>query len=211
MPGAWRGAWRRAALLALLAPRCCAGPDEPPPRAAVLLFGLAFRNPRACGPSVTARVTEPLRAEGFAVTVLAHSPRVGELRYSRTAEACTLARDLSAYGADAVELDDQAAIDRAIAADAAGAGAFLARGDHDSERGASGHAVRNALRALWSLRAVTRMAERAAPDAALWVILRADIECARARFAEDARARARRAPRTPPGMGGEARGEAGRR
>ena len=184
-PRALRRAWRRAVALALalLAPRCCGGPertpprggDAPPPRAAVLLFGLAFRNPRVCGPSVAARVVEPLRADGFAVTVLAHSPRVGELRYARTAEACALATDLSAYGADVVALDDQDAIDRRIAAEPA-ARAFLARGDHDSEKGAGGHAVRNALRALWSLREVTRAAERAAPDAALWVMLRADLE-----------------------------------
>ena len=180
----------RSLVLALSAGYTARAEPEPEvrrarPRAAILLFGLAFRNPAQCGPSVVARVAAPLRDAGFDVVTLAHSPTVAKLQYARTKEACgalgTRVRDLAPFGADRVVTHEQAHIDARLASlDAAdgggGAARFLARGDHDSEAGAKGHAVRNALRALWSLREVTRAAERAAPDAALWVMLRADLE-----------------------------------
>ena len=183
----------RSLVLALSAGYTARAEPEPEvrrerPLAAILLFGLAFRNPAQCGPSVVARVAAPLRDAGFDVVTLAHSPTVAKLQYARTKEACgalgTRVRDLAPFGADRVVTHEQAHIDARLASlDAAdgggGAARFLARGDHDSEAGAKGHAVRNALRALWSLREVTRAADaRGSParGAALWVFLRADLQ-----------------------------------
>ena len=141
MPGAWRGAWRRAALLA--PPRCCAGPGGcRPPRAAA-----GSRSAARARAARGHRVTGPLRAKGRRDRARALAAR-RRAALPRTA-GVHAARDLSAYGADAVELGDEPP-STAIAP--APAPARFARGDHDSEHGAGGHGPQRAARAVVAAR-----------------------------------------------------------